>query len=346
MSRPALASEWTWRHRVTGSGLCVLAAAFLLGGAGPVAPEHLQVYSEAERSAEIERAAHRELGRLIGPEHRLRLHATRGILTLQGQVPTLAARHKLVRHLKQVTGVRAVIDRTELPSVALPPAMLVARVQQALRRDPAWSAYTSVQVEAAGAAVTLSGLVTSPGERLRVQELVEGIDGVREVHNQLRVTLQGPRSDAEILADIRALLRRDASIDDGGILIQVRRRRVHLGGWVSSPQARQRAIQRARVFGALDVDASDLRVVPQPDAGHRNAAPPSDLHIQRAIRDAMVLHPDVGRADRIEFQVRDGVVTLWGMVRTPAEKSAAYQIARDAHGVRHVDDGLRVLGDG
>jgi hypothetical protein len=61
-----------------------------------------------------------------------------------------------------------------------------AAVQRALRSDPRFSA-NFVQVRCRDGGVTLSGTVADRAAKRRGEEIVEAIDGVRDVHNRLRI---------------------------------------------------------------------------------------------------------------------------------------------------------------
>jgi len=68
-----------------------------------------------------------------------------------------------------------------------PDDALSRELQEILTKDPELDA-TEIEVEVEGGAVTLSGTVDSSDARLLAEELVESVTGVREVHNNLKVT--------------------------------------------------------------------------------------------------------------------------------------------------------------
>ena len=63
---------------------------------------------------------------------------------------------------------------------------LAAEIHEILTQDPELDT-TDIEVEVAGGAVTLTGIVDSGDARMLAEELVESLTGVREVHNRLRV---------------------------------------------------------------------------------------------------------------------------------------------------------------
>jgi len=68
-----------------------------------------------------------------------------------------------------------------------PDAQLAQELQEILTKDPELDS-TEIEVEVEGGAVTLRGVVDSSDARLLAEELVESVSGVREVHNNLKVS--------------------------------------------------------------------------------------------------------------------------------------------------------------
>jgi len=68
-----------------------------------------------------------------------------------------------------------------------PDAQLAQELQEILSKDPELDS-TEIEVEVEGGAVTLRGVVDSSDARLLAEELVESVTGVREVHNNLKVS--------------------------------------------------------------------------------------------------------------------------------------------------------------
>ena len=68
-----------------------------------------------------------------------------------------------------------------------PDAQLAQELQEILSKDPELDS-TEIEVEVEGRAVTLRGVVDSSDARLLAEELVESVTGVREVHNNLKVS--------------------------------------------------------------------------------------------------------------------------------------------------------------
>jgi osmotically-inducible protein OsmY len=68
-----------------------------------------------------------------------------------------------------------------------PDEVLARELHEILTKDPELDA-TEIEVGVVGGAVTLTGTVDSSDAKLLAEELVESVSGVREVHNNLKVT--------------------------------------------------------------------------------------------------------------------------------------------------------------
>jgi len=90
--------------------------------------------------------------------------------------------HKSERQEEQRGGGEGRISQRRRPD-----AQLAQELQEILTKDPELDS-TEIEVEVEGGAVTLRGVVDSSDARLLAEELVESVTGVREVHNNLKVS--------------------------------------------------------------------------------------------------------------------------------------------------------------
>jgi osmotically-inducible protein OsmY len=123
-------------------------------------------------------------------------------------------------------------------------------------------------------------------------------------------------SDSQIKQDVLRELAWDTRVDETEVGVEVDEGIVTLTGTVSC-WAKKHAAQEAahRVLGVLDV-ANDLEVQPRGTEGH------TDTDIAKAVRHALewdVFVPDA----RIQSTVRQGFVTLEGVVDLESQRAAA-----------------------
>ena len=77
------------------------------------------------------------------------------------------------------------------PSESMHDASVTAAVQRALTTERAAN-FTRVDVDTSQGVVQLSGVVQTPEQRARAEELTRRIDGVKRVHNNLQIQTAQP----------------------------------------------------------------------------------------------------------------------------------------------------------
>lgn len=181
--------------------------------------------------------------------------------------------------------------------------------------------------------VTLSGHVRSYAEKLRVEDAVNRIRGVRAVAQEIEVRYPSDKktADDEIARRAIDILAWDVSVPAEKIKVQVQHGWVTLSGEVDFHFEKLGADMAVRkLTGVLGVD-NQITIRPTAVAGD----------VKRRIEDALRRHAAV-EADGIRVIVEDGKVTLEGRVRAWHERRVAEQAAWAARGVRSVDDHLQI----
>jgi osmotically-inducible protein OsmY len=119
------------------------------------------------------------------------------------------------------------------------------------------------------------------------------------------------------------------------IVVQAHDGAVVLRGTVGSLVQRVEAARTARAVPGVDEVDDQLRVRPLGVDGR------ADADTEAAVLDALIADPEV-HANDIDVEVRDGSVTLRGMVALYAQRDRAERIAMAVPGVAAVDNHLRV----
>lgn len=295
--------------------------------------------------ADITRAVERRLRRdPFVPFDSIDVKTDRGVVTLTGSASGLRAKDRAAAVAGATRGVRAVIDRIAIDDSGRTDAQVRADVETAIANDPAADAY-EVEVAARGGVVTLTGTVQSWTERRLAEQLARGVRGAVEVRNEVTVNSSNKRTAAEMAADIRSNLARDRWVNDAKIDVRVEGTTATLTGAVGSVGERANAIIDAWITGITDVDADGLKVDPTAERSIFRrppaTAPKSDAEVAKAVRDALRFDPRVSAFDP-SVSVRDGTVTLTGVVDNLAAKRAAEADARNTVGVHRVYDLLKV----
>ncbi|MGE5619772.1 MAG: BON domain-containing protein [Sphingomonadaceae bacterium] len=166
----------------------------------------------------------------------------RGIVTLSGTVARHVDRLVAAEDAWRIKGVTEVRNELQVkPDILRPAEQVAADVASALERDPRVDD-RSVVVNVAEGIVRLSGTVSSEAERRAAEEDAWQTDGVVDVSNELTVSADRRRPDAEIEQDVRAALDSDARIaDPTQITVKSVAGTVRLQGQVTNVEERQAA---------------------------------------------------------------------------------------------------------
>ena len=154
------------------------------------------------------------------PGHAIDVKTTDGIVTLTGTASNLLAKERATHVAETVRGVRAVVNRITLNLPERTDAQLDTDIETALGHDRAADAL-EVQVSVSDDVVTLAGTVESWQESQLAERIAKGVNGVKEVRNNLSISYPQTRPDSEILADVQKALRWDTLVDDSMITASV-----------------------------------------------------------------------------------------------------------------------------
>jgi osmotically-inducible protein OsmY len=218
--------------------------------------------------------------------------------------------------------------------------MAVSRTDLEVRCDVSDALASDIRVDAqhldvqvAAGIVHLRGSVPSYYEKRIATEITNRIKGVADVVNELRVSPLAPRADQEILADVRAALRRDVWVDEGKIDVNVTVGAVRLGGTVESYTEKSYAETDAWSVPGVTEVLNEVNIRPAEIRRDDEVAAQVRGDLQRNIR----IDPA-----QIQVDVSGGVVTLRGTVLTVEQKWLADEVAWWTAGVRDVVNDLRV----
>lgn len=270
-----------------------------------------------------------------------------GIVTLSGEGSSLSATRRASRIAKQVRGVRSVVDQTMVKGRDLDDDTVAACVRRALTVDPV-TEKAEIAVAVDSGEVGLAGSVSSLAEKRIAEEIVADVWGVTNVVNQLVVTLDKPRSDAELQPEIQRLIDNAIPLGSSQVEVTVDDGKVTLTGSINSRWQEDLLLQMASVRGVSMVTADDLEV----DGGKNDFqqmpdADRDDPSIQETVRLAFASDPLVHSfTDDIDVKVDQGMVTLTGSVSRVRVKRAAEAIAKNTVGVRSVNNQLNIAWSG
>lgn len=243
-------------------GIRALAAALAL--APWWAPASAQEASAAASEA-ADAALRARVQRALAADERARdlgvtVEVRGGVAIVRGRAPHLAARESAVHAAALVPGLLDVRDEIEIPPHPGGDTALRAALEEALMKE-----LRSVRVEAEvkGGSATLRGTVGDTTQRAAARNRAMRVEGLRGLDNQIVVKTEAGFDDRQLRLRLTQLIENRRLYPlQGDISVQVRDRRVTLGGEV--PRVYDRLIAERVVgilSGILGVD-NEIRVVP------------------------------------------------------------------------------------
>lgn len=208
---------------------------------------------------------------------------------------------------------------------------------------------------------TLTGVVPEDVNKELAKEIALGVDGIKEVDNQIKVVSEptvsqaNPMSgfadavdDATITATVKSKLLWSRHTDGLKTTVVTKLGRVSLTGTADSAAAKELAGRLAmNTRGVVSVDnalviskehASSLNVTQDKVAVAASGAEQtiSDSWITAKVKSTLLYSTNVSGSS-IEVSTQAGVVTLSGKLTSGAEKALAVELTENVRGVKNVD---------
>lgn len=122
----------------------------------------------------------------------------------------------------------------------------------------------ALEADVVNGEVTLQGVVDTLAEKVRLEEKLRQIPGVRRIENNITISTDGEITDADVLKEVREELNADPEVNLRDIGAQVSRGTVILRGHTDNPAQVQRAAKTAakargvhRVLNQVHIDRHD-----------------------------------------------------------------------------------------
>jgi osmotically-inducible protein OsmY len=201
-----------------------------------------------------------------------------------------------------------------------------------LQYEPSVEA-AGIGVTAKDGIITLSGSVKSYFEKLSATKAAERVSGVKAVVDELKVRLSytHQRGDEDIAQAALQALEWDVQVPHTKIMVKVEQGRVTLEGDVDYRYQQTAAIDAVRNLTGVTGVVNLIHLKPTATASE----------VKKEIENALRRAAEVD-AQQIVVAVVDDKVSLYGTVRSWAERSEAERAAWSAPGIRLVEDDLRV----
>ncbi|MES2440255.1 MAG: BON domain-containing protein [Verrucomicrobiota bacterium] len=278
--------------------------------------------------------------RLQGAEMNVRIE--NGIAIISGTAKTLAQTERASARAIASDGVNVVLNQVGI--VPESSSNIVEKAKAALRKQKIFRA-DQVVVTANGSRVSLAGKVGVLDEKDLAREIVSEIPGVTAIDNDLTVTFEGIREDAQIAEQLHFLIKDDPLYEGLDLTATVKSGTVSLSGEVGSRGEYDRLVRRSYVTGIIDVQISGLSI--NSDLAMEGLADKEYSQDQslEALKAALAIDSRIN-ANLIETKMADGVITLKGSVGQIAESDAVETTARGIPGVLRVENELKIVRGG
>ncbi len=201
-------------------------------------------------------------------------------------------------------------------------AAIARAVRTALSADPRTTG-SALAITVTDGEVTLAGVLRTVAARSRAEELAAAVPGVRAVRSHLAVQPLRPVDDVALAGHLRLALASDPILVRRSLTFTIEEGQVTLGGEVEDEGERRLFEELASSIAGITRIVDDVHV-------RRPATIASDQAIALEVRDALRWSALVAEPDRIQVQVRGGVVTLSGPARSLAEQTAVTRAALQA----------------
>ena len=181
--------------------------------------------------------------------------------------------------------------------------------------------------------VTLTGHVSSYGQKEAVERAVSRIKGVRAIAQEIEVRLPLSTGDAddEIARRVIDTLKWSTLVPDNRVQVLVQDGWVTLTGTLEWNYQKTGAGDAVRHIDGVRGVTNVITLAPKP----------TPIDVNKRIEEALRRRAEV-EADQIQVDVSGNKVTLTGTVRTLNERSAAEEAAWATPGVHSVEDRLIV----
>jgi len=275
--------------------------------------------------------------------HRIDVDIDNGIVTLSGHVNNLLTKKIAVGLAERIRGVTSVIDELELNITSRKDTELKDDVQSALKSDPTTKGL-KIKIDVDRGEVALRGEVPSNGEKTLVGDVAMAVRGIIKLQNNTTVNSKKKLTDKELQQEIIELYKYAVVLNDVQIDVLVKDGVAILNGNVVSVHQKSYADLLAYHAGVKRVDSRGIEIHwkhTNPLLRARRYERISDEDITKAIKRVFSYDPRL-LSFKPEVSVKNGNVTLTGIVGHLTAQRSAEQDARHTIGVRYVKNNIRV----
>ena len=202
----------------------------------------------------------------------LEVRVRQGIAYIEGFVPNLRQKRLAGEITSQAEGIRDVVNMLRItPLAVVDDDNLRQHIQRALSRNPKL-AKSKVSVEVMNGVVYLGGFVNTATEKRLAECEAWAAPGVKDIINRIEVLSAAPKSELQIVSEIRQSFSYCLGLDLTKIAVEFKEGIVHLRGTVPSDYLKEAAEELATWTPQVSGVINELNVLEW--LGSRGYSPP------------------------------------------------------------------------
>lgn len=192
-------------------------------------------------------------------------------------------------------------------------------------------ASSDVAIAVKDGVVTLSGFVSSCGEKFEVEKTIKRVYGVKAVADAMQIKGPSDRTDPEIARDAVRALEYHIDVPSEEIVLTVK------NGWVRLEGVVENRYQK-EIAGSIVRNLKDVQgIMNNLEVESKISTTEVKHHVEDALRRSA--EPDA----QIAVEVEEDTIKLYGSVRSWDERSEAEIAARSIPGVAEVENHISVI---
>ena len=219
-----------------------------------------------------------------------------------------------------------------------------SRIVSAAKKSYVYRTYLSdddIKIQSKDGVVTLTGEVANRSHKSMAADTVEDLPGVKSVDNQLKVKSANEHSDGWIEVKVKSALLYRRSVSGSKTSVSVKDGILTLAGDASSQAQKDLTEEYAKDIEGVKEVKNELKVSAEEPPARTVGEVIDDASITAQIKSALFTHRSTG-AIKTKVTTRDGVVTVSGEAKNPAEKDLVTKLVNDVKGVKRVVNKMEV----
>lgn len=202
----------------------------------------------------------------------------------------------------------------------------------------------SIKAKSKDGAVVLSGTVVESSHKSLAQDTMESLPGVKSVDNRLKVTGKAPAeySDTWLETKVHTALLFHRNVSTTATDVFVKDGVVSLRGKASSQAQKDLTAEYAGDVEGVKSVKNEMTITEAPDQPEMTTGEKmDDASVTAQVKWSLLAHRSTS-ALKTHVETTDGVVTLTGVAKNPAEKSLVTKLVGDINGVERVVNNMTV----